>query len=443
MRTAASACARARCTRVRGTRAYATCAFAGLLLACSLPAWAIGARDGNAIAHRLADAIEANYVEPEIAKRAARMLRRGTWSAPDEATLAGRLTETLRKLDGHFSVRYKSPAADAPSAPADKPAYDYEAAGRFRNFGFREVTVLRGNVGYIDLRQFASVADAGDTAVAAMAAVANSHSVIIDLRRNGGGEPAMVQLLCSYFLGPGVHLNSLYWRPTDTTDQFWTLPLVPGKRMLEQPLYLLIGQRTGSAAEEFANNLRVLKRATLIGTTTYGAANPGDVIDLGDGWSAFISNGKAVNPITGSNWEGIGVEPHIDVPHEQALEHAHVAALEARASMPVSDQEARELDWALAFLTANGVPNGELFANSIGRYGDRTISWEDGALYYTRAARPRERLASTADGLHFFATNDRMRIEIRTDDTGQGIALAEVFIDGFTRSFPRSNPENQ
>src|SRR6185295_4025347 len=134
--------------------------------------------------------------------------------------------------------------------------------------------------------------------------------------------------LCTYFFdGRPVHLNDLYWRASDATQQFWTLSYVPGRRYVNKDVYVLTSGRTFSAAEEFSNNLKTLKRATIVGETTGGGANPGGMARLSDHFAAFVPTGRAINPITKTNWEGTGVEPDVKVPKEQALKTAYIMAL--------------------------------------------------------------------------------------------------------------------
>ena len=44
--------------------------------------------------------------------------------------------------------------------------------------------------------------------------------------------------------------------------------------------------------------------------------------------------GRAINPITGTNWQGKGVQPDLAVPAETALETAQIAALERKLAAP-------------------------------------------------------------------------------------------------------------
>ena len=157
-----------------------------------------------------------------------------------------------------------------------------------------------------------------------------TDALIIDLRGNGGGEPAMVQLLCSFFFDPFAHentqLNGLYDRRKDLLHQYWVLPYLPGPRYLEKPLYLLTSKRTFSGAEEFAYNLQQLKRAVIIGETTGGGAHAGLYYPLSTHFEAFIPNCRAINPISGTNWEGIGVVPDLPIAQEDALDLAYQQA---------------------------------------------------------------------------------------------------------------------
>jgi C-terminal processing protease CtpA/Prc len=153
-------------------------------------------------------------------------------------------------------------------------------------------------------------------------------ALIIDLRGNGGGSPETVQFLCSYFFGERTHLNSLVMRRPEgeIVEEYWTLDALPGPRLVDVPLFVLTSGNTGSAAEEFCYNLQTRERATLIGQTTGGAANPGGTVALDERLVAFISDGQARNPVTGTNWEGVGVVPEVVVPVHQALDKALVLA---------------------------------------------------------------------------------------------------------------------
>jgi len=145
------------------------------------------------------------------------------------------------------------------------------------------------------------------------------------LRYNGGGAPSMIQLISSYFFAERKHLNSFYVRASDSWEHFWTQEEVQGPKLVDVPIFILTSGRTFSAAEEFTYNLKNMERATIVGETTGGGAHPvnGRNFDFGTFTITMsVPYGRAVNPTTGTNWEGVGVVPDIAVPADQALDKA-------------------------------------------------------------------------------------------------------------------------
>jgi len=151
-----------------------------------------------------------------------------------------------------------------------------------------------------------------------------------------------------------VHVNDFYQRGDSLMPQFWTTTTIPGPRFVDQPVYVLTSHRTGSAAEEFSYDIKMLKRGTLVGETTAGGANPGGFARLNDHFVAFIANGRAINPVSKTNWEGVGVEPDVKVKAEDALTTAHVAAIEALKAK-TTDPDLTAM-YARALEVAKGTP---------------------------------------------------------------------------------------
>jgi len=280
-----------------------------------------------------------SYVFPETAKKMEQAIReRLTRKEYDQITNAQTLATTLQKdlqevsQDKHLRVIYSAralPPEDEDRQPDPDELSRQLDFMRSVNFGFEKIERLQGNIGYLDLRGFMPARYGAETVVAAMSFLANTDALIIDLRKNGGGDPAMVALVSSYlFDGDPVHLNDLYFRPDNSTRQWWTLPYVPGKRLgSAKDVFVLTSKRTFSAAEEFTYNLKSLKRATIVGETTGGGAHPGGPRRINDHFAIWVPSGRAINPITKTNWEGTGVTPDVDVPADQALKVAHIAAM--------------------------------------------------------------------------------------------------------------------
>ncbi|MCD9186899.1 MAG: S41 family peptidase [Pyrinomonadaceae bacterium] len=278
------------------------------------------------------------YVFPEVAKQMETNVRQRIGNKEYEAitsaeAFAKKLTEDLQSVskDKHLRVRYSAqtiPVRKQNGEPTAEEKADYKNYMKRINFSFEKVERMPGNIGYIKLNNFYEPELGAETVAAAMNFVANTDALIFDLRENGGGDPAMVALICSYFFGDKpVHLNSLYWREGNKTEDFYTKPNVSGRKYTDKDVYVLTANRTFSGAEEFSNNLKVLKRATIVGETTGGGANPGGMFRLNDHFGMFVPTGRAINPITKTNWEGTGVEPDVKVAKEIALKTAYLSAL--------------------------------------------------------------------------------------------------------------------
>jgi C-terminal processing protease CtpA/Prc len=293
------------------------------------------------IVANLREKLRSLYVFPDVAEQVCARLDKGLQSGryasiADGNRLAQALTEDLQyaNSDEHLWIRYVEeplPEAKGSLLQNEERVKAFRQRAVLDNYGIHKVERLRGNVGYIDIHHFCRPSwGSGDTAVAAMTFLANTHALIVDLRQCGGGNPGMVALISTYlFDGEPILLNSLYWRDGDRTQQYWTLPHVSGKRYGDKPVYVLISHTTFSAGEEFAYNLQTRQRATLIGETTAGGAHPGSPHRVHAHFEAFIPSGRAINPITGTDWEGVGVEPDVAVSQEEALGVAYRMALES------------------------------------------------------------------------------------------------------------------
>jgi hypothetical protein len=323
-------------------------------------ATALTALDRTAIVQTLAAKMNANYIEPAVAERVGSAIARknaegGYASAASPQAFTEALAKDLRAFSGdlHFGARIDerfrelSGDADLPSrAEMDEARDQTERWG----YGIEKIERLPGNVGYIELRGFGMPTFVGPAYTAAMSLMAGTDALILDLRRNGGGSPASVAYLMSHFfpLGDQRHLIDIYNRPTDTTQQIWTVPTVAQR--YDKPVYVLTSARTFSGGEDCAYDFQVQKRGTLVGETTGGGSNPVRPFSVGHGIVVAIPSSRTTNFVTKTNWEHVGVKPDIAVPAAQALQTAHAAILRKQVASAKDDNERTKLQRLLAMV---------------------------------------------------------------------------------------------
>ncbi|RKQ95957.1 S41 family peptidase [Maricaulis maris] len=427
-------------------------AFSLALTAISMPVAAqtpLSASDRERAIGELSQIIEDEFFDAERATAIAADLRAaevaGAFDAiTDGEGLATALTTRLSAEDRHFGVNHVGRDAAAAamagprrreSDPSDARPADPWAPLRRQNFGFARVEILAGNIGYIDLRQFAPIAPAEQTARAALEFVAGTDAVIFDVRQNGGGAPSMVQYLISHFLEPGgdTLINTFVSRDYEYPNQLWSLPSHPAGHRPDVPLYVLTSARTGSAGEAFPYHLQALERATLIGETTYGAGNPGGTYFTASGFAIFVSTGSARNPITGTNWESTGVTPHIATSADAALDTALSQAYATLLEGELDDGARLTLEWALEGLSASADPviltTSEL-ARYAGEYGIRAFSVEDGRLAYSRDGRPAAALEPLGNHRFRLAGDDDARFVFVVEASGAASRMDLHLADG-------------
>lgn len=415
----------------------------------------IDQKEKKEVVDSISSILDRSYVFPEVATKMSDLLAKNLKAKKyakinDPNEFAQVLTEDVRSVskDLHLRIQFDpegiSRRRNASLSSADSLAF---AERRLRNnkaanYGFREVRILDGNIGYLNLTGFFGVDEqAGAATEAAMNFLSNADALIIDLRQNGGGSPAMIQLITSYLYGPSrVHLNNFYNRDTDEITQTWTLPYVPGVRRPDLDVYVLTSSRTFSAAEEFSYNLRNLERATLIGEVTGGGAHPGGTRMATDRYTVWVPDGRAINPITNTNWEGVGVEPHIKVPAEEALDVAKITALETILKRRQGRDNYR-LEWALEGLKAekNEVVVDQNVLNSYtGTYGPRKISLENGVLYYQREGNTPYKLIPMSESKFRIAEIPYFRIEM-LKEAGKVVAIQGLYDNGRIDKSLRTN----
>jgi retinol-binding protein 3 len=301
----------------------------------------------------LAKELGAQYVDPDMAKEMIRAIRehqaRHEYDGiTDGEKFAKALTNDLQAVskDHHLGVDYS--AEPIGEGRMDQPSAEdirkFREAGERRNFQYRKVERLEGGIGLLQVDGFYPAEFVQETAAGAAGFLAHTEAVILDLRQNHGGNLDGPLLLASYFFKEMTHLTDFYNRAEKSTQQIWTMPVVPGPSLADKDLYILVSRDTFSAPEALAFDLQALGRAKIIGEPTGGGAHGTKPNRLTAHFVASIPFNVPINPRRQGDWEGVGVKPDVQVPAADALRTAHVMALKGVLERTKDEERRKELD---------------------------------------------------------------------------------------------------
>jgi hypothetical protein len=413
------------------------------------PDAAVDGEKRAAIVEAVILAVDSLYISSEGARRVADALRR---NARDGAYAEyGQLGPFIRKLtadlreqtnDRHTGVWPYDPSYEEHEI-TDAQKQEMLERARYSNFGFKEVRRLPGNIGLLEITDFYPADAAGRTAIAALDYLSGSDALIIDLRRNGGGSGDLVSLLLSHFFSePVLHL-SMYSRFNDETRQAWTQAYTPGPRLADIPLYVLVSGRTASAAEHFAFSLQARGRATVVGSTTRGASNPAEYVSFPElSISVQVPAYTVTEPVTGTNWEGVGVQPDLTVHPDQALFTAAESAAIRLLESASDDERVTTLRWASEMFEAQRTPleiDDETVGRVSGRYGRSfAVTLDQGRLLLRQPSRASEELIPLGDG-RFAVQGMEWRIQFTLVGDQEATELRLVYPNGNMSVYRRAS----
>ena len=261
--------------------------------------------------------VDENYVYPDTAKIMRQFVSKevsvGNYrEIRSQQALIEKLQSDLREAskDMHISLHLAKGRIDRTThiLPATKSDQEFHA-------GLVSGKTDRTKIGYLRFNKFSGDEKTKERIVSAMKELEGADSLIIDLRENIGGDPNLVVFLSSYFLETDIHLWSILDHSGNTVFEATS---VDHDQKYQGNLCLLTSKKTASAAEAFAYTLKHLGRACIIGEATGGGAHLVQMERVNDDIDIRISVARAYNPITKSNWEGVGVIPTIEVEVSQA-----------------------------------------------------------------------------------------------------------------------------
>nr|MBC7611500.1 S41 family peptidase [Pseudopedobacter sp.] len=393
----------------------------------------------------LTNSVKKHYIFPEKSVRINKYLKeqykKGVYDViRDPNQLAYRLIEDIRKVnyDSHFNIFYQPKDAEHKETLSEREENikDQVAFERESNFKFKKLEILPGGIGYIQFNEFiGNVKGAKPTLTAAMTFLKNSKAIIIDLRYNGGGSPEMVNQVESYFFKERVHMLDMLSTFSKDTMSLYTDPTSTDGLLLSMPIYILTSKNTFSGAEDFSYAMQTQKRAIVVGETTGGGAHAAFLFSIGQGFWARVPFARAINPITLTDWEDVGVIPDITVAASEALIKVQEIIYQDLFTKAKTEREKKIIQWAKNDL--KGKTNLlKLTATELEQYSG---TFEGGIIFYVEngsiLCKNPERGGTDIFTLHpvtknVFLLDENVQIEFVKDSQEKYSSLKMLWIDG-------------
>ncbi|ARS35448.1 S41 family peptidase [Pontibacter actiniarum] len=354
-------------------------------------------------------------------------------SSKDPQKLAKQIQADIYKIhrDPHLLVEYNpnlSGQIQGKVVPSEEEIRRSKIFEREKNYLFKKVEVLPGNIGYLLINGFVEhITEAKPIIASALGFLANTNAIIIDLRENQGGEPDMVSQVESYFFKEKTRMNDLVNRSNKDTTFYYADPAKTDSLTLSMPIYILTSRKTFSAAEDFSYAMQQAKRATIVGEITGGGAHPTMPFTVGQGFVVSISFARSLNPVTQTNWEGTGVVPDFQVDASKALVKAQELIFRERQIIAETKKEKQKLDYLINALHVNDdlltLPLDQ-FDKITGTYGPLVI-YRDGNRLFCKFADNVTELAHISKNL--FVLDGNAHIEFVKDSKGS-YSKATLFV---------------
>jgi len=420
-----------------------------ILLSFQINAQTLTAVDKADVLTNLILKIEKIYPFPEISEKIVAGLEtqisNGYYdNVASSVEFATQVTNSLEEFskDKHLDLIYNLELAKA-LLEGTTNSSDYTAEEAkieiWNNYGFKELKILEGNVGYLNLSVFFSTDYAGKIADISIAYFSNCNALIIDLRQNGGGWGDMVVYLLGYLIDNKEPLLLNITESTmDSTIYSEIVPTyVPGKKLTNIPIYILTSPATASAAESFTSHLKYFNaNVTIVGKKTKGAENPVEHIAIDESFVLQIPAWKKIyakNPIV---WEGVGINPDVEVDPGEAMVTAYKNALQKLLKTSNEQTAIDKYQWALDGLSAS-YDNADINKIKVyaGSYGKIQVKLKDDKLYYQFEDRPAILLIPISDDYFLAEGVDYFRIKFITN--GDMIIMKQIFTYGNEREYSK------
>ncbi|MBE2282930.1 MAG: S41 family peptidase [Prosthecobacter sp.] len=165
-------------------------------------------------------------------------------------------------------------------------------------------------IGYMRISQF-NAPTAGELATALDDLEAEGmQAFVLDLRNNPGGLVDSAVAVCGEFLPEGTVVVTTEGRVASQNPPPYRTPSRNGKEPRKYPIAVLINHGSASASELTAGALQDLKRAIVVGTTSFGKGSVQTILPMKNGAAMRLTTAKYYTPSHRTIHEN-GVEPNI------------------------------------------------------------------------------------------------------------------------------------
>ncbi|HSJ69020.1 MAG TPA: S41 family peptidase [Anditalea sp.] len=236
--------------------------------------------------------------------------------------------DSIAKLHSHFLFRGNKEKpihlelVDTDGTAKKETVFRQSNEGLFKAPGEYRFEIMEDNIGYLFIHTF-NEADVLDFYEKVMPEILETNALIIDIRKNGGGNSnngfELIGYLTDQPFYQAVNIKRTYtpveraWGnypdKLDITHYDWK----PTRGILyEKPVALLIGPDTYSAAEDFTVGFKSISRGTIIGQATGGSTGQPLFFNLPMGGMGFVC-AKRDLMADRQEFVGKGIQPDITV----------------------------------------------------------------------------------------------------------------------------------
>ena len=273
--------------------------------------------------------IDDNYIIPEVKEKIVAGLRQhikeGKYNqATDYKSLTKALNSDLRILskDLHLYLDVKEDNNQKASTPRQQMMRSNPDPESFK--GLLNSKLLDGNIAYLNVPMFAPLQYVKEDIDSFLQLSTNANALIIDVRQCPGGTGETLAYLAGGFVPDKTHLTTYYG--VEGSTQLFSTETKYGPINKNKMVYVLIGSRTGSAAEGFAFYLQQQGRVTVVGKSSAGGGMSNRFFPIDDHLELSVSVRTSITP-NGKQFQGVGVLPDVVTPENNALFQAHIQAL--------------------------------------------------------------------------------------------------------------------